>query len=149
VGSKKNPVWRVVVADQRSPRDGRIIESIGHYNARTEPSTIVIDRERLQHWIDRGAVPTNTVRKLMRAPDSATRANQPEAEAPAEPAVDLGEAPAESAVDLGEAPASDDIGPLPDATEAEDAQALPQEGEATPAGTAAAESEAGEDGAES
>jgi small subunit ribosomal protein S16 len=55
VGSKKNPIWRVVVADQRSPRDGRVIETIGRYNAQTEPSEIVLDRERLQYWLDRGA----------------------------------------------------------------------------------------------
>ena len=67
VGGKKNPIWRVVVADQRSPRDGRFIESIGHYNPRTEPSTIVIDDERLEHWISRGAQPTGTVKKLMQA----------------------------------------------------------------------------------
>jgi small subunit ribosomal protein S16 len=67
VGGKKNPNWRVVVADQRSPRDGRFIEAIGHYNPRTEPSTIVIDEERFQHWISRGAQPTGTVKKLMRA----------------------------------------------------------------------------------
>ena len=67
MGGKKNPNWRVVVADQRSPRDGRFIESIGHYNPRTEPSTIVIDDERLEHWISRGAQPTGTVKKLMRA----------------------------------------------------------------------------------
>jgi small subunit ribosomal protein S16 len=67
VGSRKNPVWRVVVADQRSPRDGRVIETIGRYNAQVEPSEIVLDEERLQHWIDRGAQPTNTVLKLIRA----------------------------------------------------------------------------------
>jgi small subunit ribosomal protein S16 len=67
VGSKKNPIWRVVVADQRSPRDGRVIETIGRYNAQTDPSEIVLDTERLQHWLDRGAQPTNTVKKLMRA----------------------------------------------------------------------------------
>jgi small subunit ribosomal protein S16 len=67
VGGKKNPNWRVVVADQRSPRDGRFIEAIGHYNPRTEPSTIVIDEERLEHWISRGAQPTSTVKTLMRA----------------------------------------------------------------------------------
>lgn len=72
MGSKKNPIWRVVVADQRSPRDGRIIESIGHYNPQTEPSTIKIDRERFEHWVERGAQPTNTVRKLVRAPNTET-----------------------------------------------------------------------------
>ncbi len=67
VGSKKNPIWRVVVADQRSPRDGRFIETIGHYNPQTEPSTILIDDDRLQHWLARGAQPSGTVRQLMKA----------------------------------------------------------------------------------
>jgi small subunit ribosomal protein S16 len=67
VGSNKNPIWRVVVADQRSPRDGRFIETIGHYNPQTNPSTIVIDEERFQHWVSRGAQPTNTVKQLVKA----------------------------------------------------------------------------------
>jgi small subunit ribosomal protein S16 len=67
VGGRKNPIWRVVVADQRSPRDGRVIETIGRYNAQVEPSEIVLDQERLQHWLARGAQPTDTVKKLMRA----------------------------------------------------------------------------------
>jgi small subunit ribosomal protein S16 len=66
VGGKKDPMWRVVVADQRSPRDGRIIETIGHYNAQTDPSTIVIDAERARSWLARGAQPSNTVKKLLR-----------------------------------------------------------------------------------
>ena len=67
VGGKKNPIWRVVVADQRSPRDGRFIETVGHYNPQTEPSTIVLDKERLDHWLARGAQPTNTVKQLVKA----------------------------------------------------------------------------------
>jgi small subunit ribosomal protein S16 len=67
VGSKKNPIWRVVVADQRSPRDGRFIETIGHYNPQTDPSTIRIDAERLEHWVARGAQASNTVKQLMKA----------------------------------------------------------------------------------
>ena len=67
VGSRKNPIWRVVVADQRSPRDGRFIETIGHYNPQTDPSTIAIDEERFRHWLERGAQPTGTVRKLIKA----------------------------------------------------------------------------------
>ncbi len=73
MGGKKNPVWRVVVADQRSPRDGRVIETVGRYNAQTEPSEIVLNEERLRHWLDRGAQPTGTVRKLMRAKGIAGR----------------------------------------------------------------------------
>jgi small subunit ribosomal protein S16 len=66
VGGKKDPLWRVVVADQRAPRDGRVIETIGHYNARTDPSTIVLDEERARTWLARGAQPSQTVRKLLR-----------------------------------------------------------------------------------
>ena len=82
MGGKKNAIWRVVVADRRSPRDGRFIEMIGHYNPQTHPSQIVIDEERLQHWLERGAEPTNTVKKLMRAQASGGAATA-EAEAPA------------------------------------------------------------------
>jgi len=56
----------VVVADQRSPRDGRVIETIGHYNAQTDPSTVVIDAERARSWLARGAQPSATVRRLLR-----------------------------------------------------------------------------------
>ena len=66
IGGRKDPVWRVVAADQRSPRDGRVIEIIGHYNAQTEPSTIVLDEERIRAWLQRGAQPTDTVRKLLK-----------------------------------------------------------------------------------
>ena len=66
IGSHKNPVWRVVVADQRAKRDGRVIETVGRYNAQTEPSTIVLDEERIRHWLDRGAQPTDPVRKLLK-----------------------------------------------------------------------------------
>ena len=83
VGSKKNPIWRVVVTDQRSPRDGRFIESVGHYNPQTDPSTIVLDKPRLEHWLARGAVPTNTVKKLMRAGPAEAPATVAEAEPPA------------------------------------------------------------------
>jgi small subunit ribosomal protein S16 len=67
VGSRKNPIWRVVVADRRSPRDGRTIETIGQYNPQLEPSLIEIDAERARHWLDHGARPTRTVATLLRA----------------------------------------------------------------------------------
>jgi small subunit ribosomal protein S16 len=100
VGSKKNPIWRVVVADGRSPRDGRFIETVGHYNPQTQPSTIVLDRERLQHWIERGAQPSHSVKKLMRAPDTPvpeeTGAPAKPVQEPAEPeTVVAGSEPAE------------------------------------------------------
>jgi small subunit ribosomal protein S16 len=66
VGSRKNPVWRIVVADRRSPRDGRTIETIGHYNPQTDPSLIVVDEERARHWLDHGALPSRTVARLLR-----------------------------------------------------------------------------------
>ena len=65
-GNSKNPIWRIVVADQRSPRDGRTIETIGSYNPQTQPSQVVIDAERAQYWIDHGAQPSDTVAKLLR-----------------------------------------------------------------------------------
>jgi small subunit ribosomal protein S16 len=64
-GSKKNPIYRVVVADSRVPRDGRTIEEIGRYNPQTQPSLVEIDAERAREWLSRGAQPTETVRKLL------------------------------------------------------------------------------------
>ncbi len=66
VGGRKDPIWRVVAADQRSPRDGRVIETIGRYNPQTDPSTISIDADRAREWLRRGAQPTKQVRKLLR-----------------------------------------------------------------------------------
>ena len=64
-GSSKRPRYRVVVADSRSPRDGRFIEIIGHYNPVTQPPTVKIDRDRANAWISKGAQPSNTVKKLI------------------------------------------------------------------------------------
>ena len=64
-GSTKRPSYRVVVADSRSPRDGRFIEIIGHYNPLTSPPTVKIDRGKAQAWIAKGAQPSNTVKKLI------------------------------------------------------------------------------------
>lgn len=66
VGKKKQPSYRVVVADSRSPRDGRIIETLGHYNPLRNPSEVVIDSERAVYWLRRGAQPTDSVRNLLR-----------------------------------------------------------------------------------
>jgi small subunit ribosomal protein S16 len=66
MGMKGAPTYRIVVADARSPRDGRIIENIGSYNPRTEPSTIVVDQERAKHWLSVGAQPTESVTSLLR-----------------------------------------------------------------------------------
>ena len=67
VGSKKNPIYRVVVADSRSPRDGRFIEIVGRYNPQTDPSTIELDEEKVREWLGKGAQPSNTVARLLKA----------------------------------------------------------------------------------
>ena len=66
IGGRKDPVWRIVAADQRSKRDGRVIEILGHYNAQTEPSTIKVDEDKVRGWLARGAQPTDQVKKLLR-----------------------------------------------------------------------------------
>jgi small subunit ribosomal protein S16 len=67
VGARNNPIWRVVATDQRSPRDGRFIEVVGHYNPQTDPSTIDLDEEKIRAWIQKGAQPTGTVKRLLKA----------------------------------------------------------------------------------
>ncbi|HSC91700.1 MAG TPA: 30S ribosomal protein S16 [Gaiellaceae bacterium] len=66
VGSKKNPIYRVVAADSRSPRDGKFIEIVGRYNPQTEPSTIELDDDRVKDWLSKGAQPTDPVAKLLK-----------------------------------------------------------------------------------
>ncbi len=65
-GSKKAPFYRIVVADARSPRDGRIIESIGYYDSTTEPANVKIDEEKALSWMSKGAQPTDTVKNLFK-----------------------------------------------------------------------------------
>ena len=67
VGSKKNPIYRVVVADSRSPRDGRFIEIVGRYNPQTDPSTIDLDETKIKDWMAKGAQPTAPVSRLIKA----------------------------------------------------------------------------------
>jgi small subunit ribosomal protein S16 len=67
VGSKKNPVYRVVVADSRSPRDGKFIEIVGRYNPQHDPSLIEFDEARVTEWLAKGAQPSGTVQKLLKA----------------------------------------------------------------------------------
>ncbi len=66
MGAKKTPFYRIVVADERSPRDGRFIESIGYYNPMTNPAEIKIDAEKAAAWIANGAQPTETVKALLK-----------------------------------------------------------------------------------
>jgi small subunit ribosomal protein S16 len=67
IGSKKNPVYRVVVADSRSPRDGKFIEIVGRYNPQTDPSTIELDEAKIRDWMSKGAQPSDSVQKLLKA----------------------------------------------------------------------------------
>ena len=66
MGAKKAPYYRIVVADSRSPRDGRYIEEIGTYSPLTAPATVTVDVEKAQNWIKNGAQPTDTVRGLLK-----------------------------------------------------------------------------------
>lgn len=64
IGAKKQPTYRFVVSDARAPRDGRFIEILGHYNPRTEPRTVVVDEAKARQWLEKGAQPSETVRRL-------------------------------------------------------------------------------------
>ena len=66
VGAKKQPTYRVVVADARSARDSRAIETLGHYNPRTEPIEFVVDADKAKAWLDKGAQPSDTVVRLFK-----------------------------------------------------------------------------------
>jgi small subunit ribosomal protein S16 len=65
IGAKKKPIYRVVIADSRSPRDGRFIETVGHYNPLVNPPQITVDEERVHQWLKWGAQPTDTVKSLL------------------------------------------------------------------------------------
>ena len=66
VGSKKNPIYRVVAADSRSPRDGKFLEIVGRYNPQTDPSTIELDEDKVKDWLSKGAQPSDAVSKLIK-----------------------------------------------------------------------------------
>jgi small subunit ribosomal protein S16 len=72
-GRSRRPSYRVVVADSRAPRDGRFIEIVGHYNPLTEPPTVVIDRAKVAAWVEKGAQPSNTVKRLMARTEGAAK----------------------------------------------------------------------------
>lgn len=134
VGKRKQPSYRVVVADSRSPRDGRIIEAIGHYHPRQDPSEIVIQNERAVYWLGKGAQPSDSVRKLLtisgawseftgEAPPAAVAAPPK-----ATPAASVKATPAAS-VDAAD-DASDDAEPPAELPEAEDQAAAAPDADA-------------------
>ena len=65
-GTKKRPFYRIVVADSESPRDGRFLEVVGTYNPLTDPATVELKPERVKHWVEQGAKPTDTVKSLLK-----------------------------------------------------------------------------------
>jgi small subunit ribosomal protein S16 len=65
-GAKKRPFYRIVVADSESPRDGKFLENVGTYNPLTDPAKVVLKQERIKFWIDQGAIPTDTVKNLLK-----------------------------------------------------------------------------------
>ncbi len=65
-GTKKRPFYRIVVADSESPRDGKFLENVGTYNPLTDPAKVVLKQERIKFWIDQGAIPTDTVKSLLK-----------------------------------------------------------------------------------
>ena len=77
VGSKKNPVYRIVAADSRSPRDGKFLEIVGRYNPQTDPSTIELDEEKIRDWLAKGAQPSDTVQRLLKAKGLGAEGTQP------------------------------------------------------------------------
>ncbi len=66
VGRKKQPVYRLVVTDKQKSRDGRFVETLGHYNPRTEPATLKVDADKARQWLAQGATPSDTVRSLLK-----------------------------------------------------------------------------------
>ena len=70
VGAKKKPSYRVVVADSRSPRDGAFVDQVGHYDPMTDPPTISLDEEKIQKWISNGAIPSESVQKILKTVDT-------------------------------------------------------------------------------
>lgn len=65
-GAKKKPFYRIVIADSESPRDGRFLENVGTYNPLVDPAKVSLKQERIEYWIDQGAIPTDTVKSLLK-----------------------------------------------------------------------------------
>jgi len=159
IGAKKQPAYRIVIADARSPRDGRFIEIIGHYNPLTEPSDVVINNERALYWLRNGAQPTEVVQRMLvktgvwseftgEPMPTPPPKEEPKAEEPPAPAE---EAPAEEAaaeVPAEEAPAEEAAAGVPAEEAPAEEAAAEVPAEEAPAEEAAAEAPAEEAPAE-
>lgn len=136
VGAKKQPSYRVVVADSRAPRDGRFIETIGFYNPRTKPPTIEIKEDRALHWLSHGAQPTEAVARFLERLGTMDRLARLKK---GEPLEDLLEEAAAAHQQLAEQEASPEIQEIADIAEVEAAEADAEEEEETNADTGEAE----------
>ncbi|HDH03137.1 MAG TPA: 30S ribosomal protein S16 [Actinobacteria bacterium] len=134
MGKKKQPTYRVVVADSRSPRDGRIIESIGRYDPRQDPSLIEIDGDRALYWLQTGAQPTERAKKLLEINGTWAMFRVAKGEVYTIPAT-VPEPVEESAEDEEEPPAAaggeaaDDAEPAPNKDAAEEVETAPEDPE--------------------
>jgi small subunit ribosomal protein S16 len=122
VGKRKQPSYRVVVADSRSPRDGRFIENIGKYNPRVHPSVIDIDEDRAIHWLERGAQPSDPVRVLFQKTGVWSRFTGEAPPEPTEPTEAEAEADATTEVDEDESEVAPEATPLVAEGAAEDSE---------------------------
>ena len=102
MGAKKRPFYRLVVADSRSPRDGRFIEALGYYDPLTNPATVVVDEEKVRSWIARGARPSDSAREVLQQQGILPRG--PMVEYPAKPAPEAAAASAAAETPAAEAP---------------------------------------------
>jgi small subunit ribosomal protein S16 len=142
VGKKKQPTYRVIVADSRSPRDGRFIEILGQYEPRQDPSLVNIDTDRAVHWLKRGAQPTEQVAKILgiagvwdayKSDTGKESAAKPKAKTPKaktveeQPAPTAAAAPAPAAAPAAEAPAAEAPAEEVPAEEAASAEEAPAE----------------------
>ncbi len=157
MGANKRPFYRVVVADQRSPRDGRFIENIGKYHPLEDPSLIEIDQERALHWLRVGAQPSDQVRNLMvkvgiwdafvaERPSAAGQVKVREAKADTPRLSKKAQAKAKAAAEEAEAPAAEEEPETPAATEAPEAPAADEPDEASAAPEASSDDEATSEG---
>ena len=141
VGKKKQPSYRIVVADVRAPRDGAIVEQVGHYNPLTDPPTIVVNADKVKHWIGVGAKPSDTVVRLLQREGIFDKSAVPEA-----PAAAVAVAEPEAAVEEPEAaveePASEEPGANVDEAEAEEPEGAAEATEDPEAGEVAKIAEA-------